>query len=57
MPEGTPPPQVDPDRGNWEPFRDRVDFQFAEFAFETVQLSEGNTRELLDILAAKRKRS
>lgn len=58
LPPGAPPPAdpplPDPSSSEpWEPFDDRSQFEYAEFAFEEAELSEEKAEKLLRIWAAR----
>ncbi|KAG2126953.1 hypothetical protein DEU56DRAFT_872848 [Suillus clintonianus] len=46
----TPPPSKSPD--DWTPYRDRVEFETAEFLYTRNQMSAGDINVLLDLWAA-----
>ncbi|OSC97902.1 hypothetical protein PYCCODRAFT_1376275, partial [Trametes coccinea BRFM310] len=53
LPEGTPPPpRTGTAYGDWSPFRDRIEFELAEFLFKHVQMSEKNISTLMYLWAA-----
>lgn len=55
MPAGLPPQQArhtDADPGDWTPYRDRVEFETAQFLYCQEQMSAGNINTLLDLWAA-----
>ncbi|KAG1801316.1 hypothetical protein EV424DRAFT_1545429 [Suillus variegatus] len=53
VPHGTPPPPIPqkaPD--NWSPYRNRIEFEVAEFAFKKCHMSAKNLDFLCDLIAA-----
>ncbi|KAH7903255.1 hypothetical protein BJ138DRAFT_1195517, partial [Hygrophoropsis aurantiaca] len=53
LPIGTPPPPLtekSPD--NWEPYRNRIEFETAEFLYTKNQMSAGHMNTLFDLWAA-----
>ena len=53
LPHGTcPTPRQKPQKGDWSPFRDRIEFELGELLFKKMQSSKGNTNLLMDLWAA-----
>ncbi|KAL6299566.1 hypothetical protein BKA93DRAFT_742140 [Sparassis latifolia] len=53
LPPDTPPaPQEGPAANDWSPFRDRIEFELAEFLYTREQMSARNINILLDLWAA-----
>ena len=52
MPSNAPPTRNDAPADDWTPFRDRLEFEFADFAFRRNQMSAGDIDVLLDLWAA-----
>jgi hypothetical protein len=53
LPPGAPPPaQPRAPSSDWTPFRNRIEFEFAEFVYTREQMSAGNIDILLDLWAA-----
>lgn len=51
-PGALPEPQEPPDPEDWMSFENRVEFEFADFAFRDAQLSAGKINNLMDLWAA-----
>jgi len=54
LPPNTPPPPRDADRhpDNWTPYRDRIEFETAQFLYCQTQMSAPNIDKLLDLWAS-----
>ena len=53
LPPGTPPVKHPTDTTNYSPYKDRADFELANFLFTKNQMPGSQIDELLDIWAAK----
>src|ERR1700679_1644611 len=51
-PDTPPPPQPDHDSDNWTPYRDRIEFETAQFLYCQAQMSAPNIDKLLDLWAS-----